>query len=283
MTQKRILTIQDISCFGKCSLAAALPIISSTGIECTVLPTCVLSTHTAYPNPVITDMSEFMKNTLFQWKSLNIKFDSFLTGYLANISQIEYVMDFYRNLKKENSLLFVDPVMGDHLKLYKGFNTDFVVNMKKLCSNADVVMPNITEALFLLGSDMTGSLKITQIYDIAKKLCDLGCKKAVITGVISEDNHQGAIMYDSTKDEFISCFDENHPKNFYGTGDIFSSVLSSLLTLGFNNFDALNTSVKFTSQCIRNTIKSNRELDNIEFESSLYSLTNTVNTYKKKI
>jgi len=181
---KRIVTIQDISCFGKCSITVALPIISSMGIECAIIPTSVLSTHTGgFEGFTVRDLSEDILKIANHWKKYNIEFDTIYTGYLGSREQIDSVIAFAKDFKKENTLLFVDPAMADKGKLYTGFDKDFPAYMAKLCSIADIIVPNITEASFMLGVPYTESYDEEYIKDMLKKLCAMGCKKAVLTGI----------------------------------------------------------------------------------------------------
>ena len=151
---KRIVSIQDISCFGKCSLTVALPIISAMGIEACPVPTAVLSTHTGgFTGYTYRDLTNDIPSIADHWKSLDLKFDAVATGYLGSFEQIKIVSDFFDKFKTDDNLIIVDPVMGDKGHFYAGFTEDFALEMKKLCSKADVIVPNLTEAAQLLDED----------------------------------------------------------------------------------------------------------------------------------
>lgn len=252
---KRIVTIQDISCFGKCSITVALPIISAMGIECAILPTSVLSTHTGgFEGFTFRDLSEDIPKIKEHWKKCGISFDTIYTGYLGSHSQIDYVIDFAKEFKNDGNLLFVDPAMGDKGRLYTGFDESFPPHMAKLCAIADIIVPNLTEASFMLGIEYKEHYDEKYIKNVLKGLCALGAKKAVLTGVSYENGTQGAMLYDSSLDKFYSHFASNIPMNFHGTGDTFASVFVGALTRGIDEQNALKLAVEFTVECIKSTI-----------------------------
>ena len=200
---KRIVTIQDISCFGKCSITVALPLISAMGIECAIIPTSVLSTHTGgFEGFTFRDLSDDISKIKEHWKKYNLEFDTIYTGYLGSKEQIDSVIDFIDDFKKKSTLVFVAPAMADKGKLYTGFNSEFPSHMARLCSKADIIVPNITEASFMLDIPYTESYDEEYIKDVLKKLCGLGCKKAVLTGISFEKSTQGVVYYDSATEEY---------------------------------------------------------------------------------
>ncbi len=252
---KRIVTIQDISCFGKCSITVALPIISAMGVECAILPTSVLSTHTGgFQGFTFRDLSEDIPKIQEHWKKCRLSFDTIYTGYLGSHSQIDYVIDFANEFKKDGTLLFVDPAMGDKGRLYTGFDESFPPHMAKLCAIADIVVPNLTEASFMLDVEYREEYDEDYIKDILKMLCVLGAKKSVLTGISYEKGTQGAVLYDSETDKFYSYFSKNIPMNFHGTGDTFASVFVGALTRGIDEQNALKLAVDFTVECINTTL-----------------------------
>ena len=177
---KRIVTIQDVSCFGKCSITVALPLVSAMGIECAIIPTSVLSTHTGgFDGFTFRDLSDDIPKISEHWQKYNIEFDTIYTGYLGSVKQIDYTIDFIRSFKKENTLLFVDPAMADNGELYAGFDSRIVEEMRKLCAVADVIVPNLTEAAFLLGEDYTPEEygDRNRIRNILVRLTDLGIRQ----------------------------------------------------------------------------------------------------------
>ena len=252
---KRVVTIQDISCFGKCSLTVALPLISAMGIECAIIPTAVLSTHTGgFTGFTFTDLTEDIPKIADHWKKYDLKFDTIYTGYLGSTKQIDYVIDFIEKFKGESTLVCIDPAMADKGKLYTGFDSDFPSHMARLCAKADIIVPNITEACFMTGTEYKESYDEGYIKELLKKLTDLGCPKAVLTGVKYEKETQGATLYDSTTGEYYTYLGEQMPRDFHGTGDTFASIFAGALTHGLDVKASLNLAVDFTVECIRTTI-----------------------------
>lgn len=267
---KRILTIQDISCVGKCSLTVALPIISAFGVETAVLPTAVLSTHTAFKGFTFRDLTCDMNNICKHWKEQNISFDALYTGYLGSFEQLEIVNNIFSEFKNEKNFILVDPVMGDNGKLYPGFNQKFADAMAKLCKNADIVVPNLTEASFMLKEQYIPiGYDKEYVENLLKKLCGLGAKKAVLTGINFNDGKLGVYSYDSETKEYFSYFREHLPKSFHGTGDVFASSLCGALSIGNNLNESIKIAVDYTVKCIANTIdNSNHNWYGVEFESA---------------
>ena len=275
---KRIVTIQDASCFGKCSITVALPIISAMGIECAIIPTSVLSTHTGgFEGFTFRDLSDDIPKIQEHWKKYNLEFDTIYTGYLGSHSQIDYVMDFAKDFKRDGTLLFVDPAMGDKGRLYTGFDSAFPAHMAKLCAMADIVVPNLTEASFMLGIEYKEEYDEEHIKGVLKALCALGAKMALLTGVSYEKSTQGAVLYDSESDEFYSYFNENVPTSFHGTGDTFASVFAGALTRGIDKKEAVKIAVDFTVECIKATLPDmQNHTYGTKFELCLPSLINKI-------
>lgn len=254
---KRIVTVQDISCLGKCSLTVALPIISAMGIECAVVPTAVLSTHTMFRGYTYRDLTEDIRPILAHWKKENIKYDGVYTGYLGSAEQLGIVSDMFDQLKKQGALIVVDPVMADNGKLYPGFTEEFAAGMASLCGKADVIVPNLTEASYMLGVPYVGGdYDEAYIKNMLVGLCGLGCKKAVITGVSFEKGRLGVMSYDSETGEYFSYFNTHLPVSYHGTGDIFSSCFLGGLIGDMGMAKALQVAVDFTVKCIECTINN---------------------------
>ncbi|MDF2820651.1 MAG: pdxK [Clostridiales bacterium] len=253
--QKRVAAIHDISGFGKCSLTVALPIISATGVEVSVIPTAVLSTHTGgIPGFTYRDLTMDIRPIADHWKSLDIQFEAIYTGYLGSFEQLEIVESIFDDFKKNDTLVFVDPVMADDGKLYVSFPEDFPNGMRKLCQKADVIVPNITEACLLINEPyMEGPYKQDYIEGILRKLSDIGPNMVVLTGVYFDEDRLGAAAYDKKKDSFSYAFSEKIEGSFHGTGDIFGSILLSTLMNGFNIDEGLQIAADFTTNCIRRT------------------------------
>lgn len=261
MMMKKVVTIQDISCFGKCSLTVALPIISAMGIETAVIPTAVLSTHTGegFTDYTFRDLTSDIPAIAAHWKSMELRFDALYTGYLGSPEQVDIISDFFDSFGRRDNHIIVDPVLGDAGKLYAGFTSSFVEKMKKLCAKADFIIPNMTEVSFLLGIPYTDSYDEAYVKDVLRRLAGLGCRVPVITGVHFDSLMQGAAAYDSEKDEFYFSFDKNVDHRFHGTGDIFSSVFTGACALGMSLQQCLDIAVKFTLDCIEATVPNIEE------------------------
>lgn len=228
---KKLLTIQDISCFGQCSLTVALPVISACGIETVILPSAVLSTHTAgFKNYTFRDLTDDMEAIEKSWLDNGLKFDAFYTGYVCE-NQIQPILDIMKNCAAEGAVRIVDPVMADNGKLYPGFNDDFPQKMAKLCDGADYIMPNLTEAAFLVGEECRlENYDREYIENLIKKLHGLGAKNVILTGVSYEPGLLGCAVSDGNKIEYD--FNEKLTRSSHGTGDLFASVFAGALMRG---------------------------------------------------
>lgn len=271
---KRVLTIQDISCVGKCSLTVALPIISAMGSECAILPTAVLSTHTMFNGFTFCDLTGEIAPIAAHWKKENLKFDALYTGYLGSFEQLELVGNLIKDFKTDSNLVFIDPVMADNGKLYPGFTVEFAREMAKFCAAADVIVPNMTEASFMLDIPYQGSgYSENYVKDILKRLCDLGTKTAVLTGTKFEDGKVGFMGYDSVKNEFFSYSHRYINVSFHGTGDVFSSTAVGAAVAGNSLAEALQIAADYTVDCIEITMQDPDHVNYaVEFEKGLPSL-----------
>lgn len=252
---KRVVSIQDISCLGKCSLTVALPIISAMGVETCVVPTAVLSTHTGgFSGFTFHDLTQEVAPIAAHWKKEGITFDAIYTGYLGSFEQIKLVGDFFDQFGGENTLIYVDPAMADNGVLYTGFTPEFALEMGKLCGKADVIVPNLTEAAFMLGEEYVGeNYDEEYIKGLLQRLTGLGCKTAVLTGVSFEKGKIGAMAYDSATGTYASYFNEELPVRFHGTGDVFASACVGALMNSKDLTGALKIAVDYTLECIRDT------------------------------
>ncbi|MBE6716105.1 MAG: pyridoxamine kinase [Ruminococcaceae bacterium] len=277
---KRIVTIQDISCVGKCSLTVALPVISACGVEASVIPTAVLSTHTAFNNFSFCDLTDEIEPVTEIWKKEKISFDAIYTGYLGSFRQIELMEKLFDDFRTEENIIFIDPVMGDHGKLYPGFSQEFADRMARLCSKADVIVPNLTEAAFMLREEYK-EYGYTEEYvrDILKKLAALGCKNAVLTGVSFDEGKVGVMAYNKENDRFSAYYTEKINASFHGTGDVFSSACVGALMRGLSLEGALKTAANYTVESIK---ASMRDKDNnwygVNFEEAIPYLLKELNS-----
>lgn len=252
---KRIVTIQDISCVGKCSLTVALPIISAMGVETAIIPTAVLSTHTMFSNFTCKDLTDQIQPIENHWKQENITFDAVYTGYLGSFEQIDLMKEFFDNFKTESNLLFVDPAMADNGKLYPAFDNAFAEHMGTLCGKADIIVPNITEAAFMTGMDYRFEYDEEYIKEMLLRLSQLGAKICILTGVGFEEGKTGVMGYDKEKNEYYYYSHEKLPVSYHGTGDIFSSTCIGAMTNGMDWKDAVKVAADYTKECIRLTIE----------------------------
>ncbi len=268
---KRVLSIQDISCVGKCSLTVALPILSAAGLEAAILPTAVLSTHTAFKEFTFHDLTDELRPIADHWLREGINFDGIYTGYLGSFRQIELVEQFFADFHRPGQLRFVDPAMGDNGKLYVGFTPEFARRMGRLCGIADVIVPNLTEATMMLGEEYpVDGVDREMVRGLLKRLCALGCKTAVLTGISFEKGRCGVAAYDREQDCFSEYFSEYLPVAFHGTGDVFSSACFAALMCGQPLEKALRTAVEYTVESIRLTIAvKEHNWYGVDFEAAL--------------
>lgn len=267
---KRILTVQDISCVGRCSLTVALPIISAAGVEAGVLPTAVLSTHTMFPKFTFCDLTDEIEGISKTFEELDIGFDAIYTGYLGSFRQLGLVSDLFDRHKTEGNLIVVDPAMADNGQLYKGFTPEFAKAMASLAGKSDLVIPNLTEACFMLGETYTESYDEDYIRNILKRLTDLGAKRAALTGISFEEGKLGVYSYDSTTGKYFSYFNDRMNVAYHGTGDIFASATVGALMRGHTTESALAVAVDFTLECIKLTMADeDRRTYGVNFEQAL--------------
>ncbi len=273
MKQKRIVTIQDLSCFGKCSLTVAHPIMSAMGLEVCPVPTAILSTHTAgFKDWTFRDLAADLPAIAAHWKSQGLTFDGFSTGYLGSQEMIGMVADYFRLFP--GAVKIVDPVFADNGRLYPAFDGAYAAGMAKLCGMADVIVPNLTEASFMLGEEYVPSgYDEAYIHGLLRRLAALGCRVAVVTGVVYDPARQGAVAYDAASGTFFQYFRENIDVSFHGTGDVFTSALAGAVVLGKSMQDALRIAVDYTVDCIQATMPDRQEhWYGVKFESCLPGL-----------
>lgn len=253
--QKKAVTINDISGIGRCSVTVACPILSAAGIETSVLPTALLSTHTGgFSGYSFLDLTEEMEKIINHWSTLDLEFDSIYSGYLGSCAQINTVNNFIDTFSANKPLIMVDPVLGDSGKFYSGINSDYIDGMKNLCGRADIIVPNITEAFFLLGKEYSdGPYTEDFIFELLKEIGETGCKKVVLTGVHFNDTEVGAASYDSESGCFDVSLAPRIPGFYHGTGDVFASALLGALLNNKTLAEATSIAVSFTEDSIIHT------------------------------
>ena len=267
---KRIASIQDISCLGRCSQTVALPVISAIGVECAIVPTAVLSTHTMFQGFTCKDLSDQIRPIADHWEAEGFHFDALYTGYLASAEQIEDVLDFFRRFKTEDNLIFVDPAMADNGKLYPAFGPEFPREMAKVVARADIAVPNLTEACLLTGTPYHENFTEDEVKALLRKLCDLGAKKAVLTGVGFQPTELGVMAYDPATGEYFKYITEHVPQHYHGTGDLFASCCVGAMIDGRSLEEALKVAVDYTVECIRITVAAGKvPYYGVEFERAI--------------
>lgn len=268
MQDKRLLTIQDISCVGQCSLTVALPVISACGIECGILPSSVLSNHTAgFSAWTFRDLTDEMPVILRQWQKEHVDFDAFYTGYVSK-AQIPHILDIMEQAARPGALRIVDPVMADNGKLYAGFDEDFPLEMRRLVNGADVILPNLTEAAFLLGVPYVGEgYDRLYIEQMLRDLHALGAKNVVLTGVSFEAGRLGVACFDGEHFEYY--FTERMEVSMHGTGDCFASAFAGALLRGKSVLQSASIAADFVVECIRQTLPDPDHWYGMKFEKAL--------------
>ncbi len=278
-TAKRALAIHDISGFGKCSLTVALPIISACGVETSVMPTAVLSTHTGgFSGYTHRDLTSDMRPMADHWKSLDLKFDAIYSGYLGSFEQIEIVKSIVKDFKTDDNFFLCDPAMADHGKMYALFDMDFAKKMAELCSLADIIVPNFTEAAFMTGEEYReGPYTKEYVEKIINKLALLGPKKIVLTGVYFDEKQLGCACCDTATGEIEYCLRDRLSGVYHGTGDVFASALCGALLNDMTLKAACETAAKFTCGCIERTLRVTPDVRyGVAFEGELPKLIATI-------
>lgn len=276
MLTKRILTVQDISCVGQCSLTVALPIISACGIEAAILPSAVLSTHTGgFKGFTFCDLTDEMPKILRHWQSEGIRFDALYTGYLGSARQIEYVLDIAGSVLSEGAPLIVDPAMADNGKLYYGFDGAFVKAMARLVAKADITLPNMTEASLLTDTEYRESYTPEHVEMLNRKLTELGAKKVVMTGIGYQSGETGVNVYENGVSRHYAH--KKCEKGCHGTGDIYASSFTGALMRGKEIYDAAVIAADYTLSCIEETRKDPEHWYGAVFETSLPKLIASLN------
>ena len=249
---KKILLENDLRGIGKVALAPTIPIFACCQIETMLLPTVLLSSHTGgFKNIAIAEQTAFMKQTLNQWKELELKPDAVLTGYFRNAEQIELMIDTIEILP-ESTQVFVDPIMADNGNLYSGFTAEHVEAMRKLIQHAHVIYPNITEACFLTATAYpTGKITTDLTRELAKKLALLGPKYVIITGCPDSKALTGVQLYTKEKDSFFDFYKTKYPHHFYGTGDTLSALATACILQGIPIEDALSFTLQFIDEVLQ--------------------------------
>lgn len=266
---QRLLTIQDISCVGQCSLTVALPITSACGIETAILPSSVLSNHTGagFGAWTFRDLTDEMPKILEQWLKEKIDFSAFYTGYVSK-AQIPHILEIFKKSARQGALKIVDPVMADNGKLYAGFDSDFPNEMARLVKEADYILPNLTEATLLLGEPFVESgYDKNYIERIARGLHKMGAKNVVLTGVSFEADKLGVAVFDGNKTEYY--FTERLANSMHGTGDVYAAAFTGSLLRGKSALEAAAIAADFVVESMKQTLPDPEHFYGVKFEKAI--------------
>lgn len=269
---KRVAAVHDISGIGKCSLTAAIPVISAAGIEAAAMPTAVLSTHTGNISGfTYRDLTDDLVPIAKHWKSLGITFDGIYSGFLGSTEQVDIVCGFIDEFKTDKTVIIVDPAMADGGKMYTTFENSFAKEMIRLCKKADIIVPNITEAAFLLGEDyLEPPYNKEYIEELIRRLIGLGPSMVVLTGVCFNDDEMGCAVGCKDNDEIYFCFSEKYPGIYYGTGDLFASALTGAYLREKSIFESAEIALEFTCSAIKRTYEAGTDTRfGVNFEQGL--------------
>ncbi len=268
MSYQKILTVQDISCVGQCSLTVALPILSAAGMETCILPSAVLSTHTAgFTGFTVRDLTADIPAIADHWRRENIRFGAVYTGYLGSTEQIAYVQEIFDTLLEKDGLRIVDPAMADNGKLYPAFDAAYVEAMKGLAFGADIILPNITEACFLTGTPYREDYDEAWITALLDRLTAAGAKTIVLTGVGYAPGRTGVAVRERGRTRYYEH--RKIAKGCHGTGDVYAAAFVGALLNGRGAYDAAALAADYTVRCIELTQGDPAHWYGVKFELAL--------------
>ena len=275
MSTPRIAAIHDLSCFGRCSLTIALPVLSAMGCQCCPLPTALLSAHTGFPGNTFLDLTVEMGRIADHWAAMDLQFDAIYSGFLGSADQVDTVARFFDTFKKSDTAVIVDPVMGDHGTAYRTCTPELCRGMRVLAENSDVITPNLTEAALLLDRPYE-EVRQADAYEVVRRLSLGGRRSVVLTGYFSEPGQTGALCFDRDSGESKAVQTPREPQDFSGTGDLFASVLAGGVAKGVPLFQAAQAAADFVRDCIARTLAEGlTEQDGVDFEPLLGQLTSS--------
>lgn len=263
----KILTIQDVSCYGQCSITVALPVISAFGIETAVLPSAVLSTHTSgFTGYTVRDLTEDLPLIREHWESEGIYFDAIYTGFISSITQIDYIKDIINSRLKPEGKVFVDPAMADHGEFYNGFDQDFADKMGELCKIGDYILPNTTEACYILHKSWKEEFTKEEMLEMAKDLTAFTKRHVILKGDTHKEGKMGMIVVD--KEESTTEFVYNDKVNYisHGTGDVFASSFVGSTIIGKTPSESAKIAGEFTKKAIEETVGDPTHTYGVKFE-----------------
>ena len=275
MSTPRIAAIHDLSCFGRCSLTIALPVLSAMGCQCCPLPTALLSAHTGFSGNTFLDLTVEMGRIADHWAAMDLQFDAIYSGFLGSADQVDTVARFFNTFKKSSTAVIVDPVMGDHGTAYRTCTPELCRGMRVLAENSDVITPNLTEAALLLDRPYE-EIRQADAYEVVRRLSLGGRRSVVLTGYSSEPGQTGTLCFDRDSGESKAVQTPREPQDFSGTGDLFASVLAGGVARGVPLFQAAQAAADFVRDCIARTLAEGlTEQDGVDFEPLLGQLTSS--------
>lgn len=270
---KKIAIINDISGYGRCSISVIQPIVSHLGVQGCPVPTAIFSNHTGFPSFFREDFTEKMPLFIEEWKKLDLQFDGIMTGFLGSARQIGIVEQFIKDFRRPNTVVLVDPVMGDNGHIYPTYTQEMCEEMKKLLAYADIITPNLTEACFLTDTPYRESgWKHAELAVMAKQLMTMGARKLVITGIKMGENFIGNAVADENGEmEFQRQMIVEQTRS--GTGDVFASVLGADAVNGIPFSQSVKRASHFVRKALVETLKTPGPTNTgIDFESTLWQL-----------
>jgi pyridoxine kinase len=281
----KVAAIHDMSGYGRCSLTVILPIISALGSQVCPIPTAILSSHPLFKDFYFYDCTEHIEKYYHNWELNSLKFDCMYSGFLGSQTQIDMIIEIIEKMKaNNNTLAVIDPVMGDHGKVYSTYNQEMVNKMSELIKHADIITPNFTEASILLKKEYTSkNLNIDTLKEYLKGLSDIGPKIVIMTGIHTNDNQYVNLCYDKTNNEYYSIPYEYVDAKFPGTGDLFTALFVGYILRGKSLPQAIEEASKFVTLAVKTTISDGTDPRNgVAFEKIIKELFNEINDNEYK-
>ena len=276
----KILTIQDISCFGQCSITVALPIVSAFGIETAILPSAVLSTHTAgFTDFTVRDLTEDLPAIQKHWEKEGIYFDAIYTGFIASIEQLDYIKDIINSRLKPGGLVFVDPAMADHGEFYNGFDQEFADKMGELCKLGDYILPNTTEACYLLHKPWKEEFTRQEMLDMANELSQFTKRHVILKGDTNEEGKLGMIVLDNDESSCEIVYNDKIDYVSHGTGDVFASAFVGSTMRDKSPTQAAKIAGEFTKRAIEKTVGDENHKYGVKFEQVILELNDLLESF----
>ncbi|MBQ9160775.1 MAG: pyridoxamine kinase [Methanobrevibacter sp.] len=269
----KILTIQDISCYGQCSITVALPVVSAFGIETAILPSAVLSTHTSgFTDFTVRDLTEDLPAIKEHWEKEGITFDAIYTGFIASIEQLDYIKDIIDSRLKLEGLVFVDPAMADHGEFYNGFDQEFADKMGELCKRGDYILPNTTEACYILHKPWKEDFSREEMLEMAQELKEFTKRYVILKGDTNEEGKLGMIVLDKVTDTVDIVYNDRIDYVSHGTGDVFASSFVGSTMIGKTPSVAAKIAGEFTKRAIEKTVGDETHTYGVKFEQVILEL-----------